>query len=200
MGYITIKNRHYKELNLEVLTFNTNNFRVISALKEKEIFVVTSTLLGVVLENLSVNEFLEIHSTEEYAATFGYPYSFFNLCNKCGGRGTLSWMDKIVGVSNRKLGIFDGHEFEFVKNKMMYHYEGTICIDDTTYNALYQISELIDGDEYCDKCFGTGIHLNGKILKLKEDYTTGPEMGSPLNNQFKTRIKVVKRTLYRKET
>lgn len=205
MGNITVKNINYRHLNLEILTFNSSRFRVVAELENRSLFLVTSSLLAVILEDLDLKSLLEINSKDNYwAAFYGSPYSFFIPCNKCFGQGTISWIDKIYNpsVNGRPtpshFHTYNTKEVEaiskFVPQKELQFYEGTVLINDTINYALYRLAELqTEGYEYCDKCFGTGISIDSRILKLKDDYSSGDEIESPFNNISLKKIIKVKR-------
>jgi hypothetical protein len=185
MGHITVKNSRYRSVDVEVVTLNTENFRVVSQLNDNKLFLVTTGLLGVVIENFSLKEFFQLEASDHYLGKYGSTYSFFIPCRKCHGCGIISWIDKIVGVQDQYL------QVKFTKNKGGYFYRGIVHIEETLYEALYQISELIEGYEYCQKCYGTGININSKVLKLKQDFTCDEEIPTPLTNIFSSKIQII---------
>jgi hypothetical protein len=164
MALLTITDNRHKAINLEVITTDTSNFRVVCPIDNK-LFLITENLAGIIIEDLSFEELIRIDRENEHTTKCGSFYNCFIRCHRCYGSGVINWIDKIfkkTAPSSR----FDYHPFRFIRNYDDIFYQGQYNFYGRKSPALFSIPNLPEAFEYCDKCFGTGISVNNHDLKI----------------------------------
>lgn len=178
MALLTITNNKHKAINLEVMTIETSDFRVLCPLRDNKLFLITGNLMGMIIEDLSVQELIIMNNENEHSTKFGSFYNCFIKCHTCYGAGVINWIDKIFKKPAPHC--FTSHDdeysqYRFDRNIDNIFYQGHYNFYGEKFPALIAIPELPEAYEYCNKCFGTGISVHNQDLKIwrykeEEDY------------------------------